>query len=465
MSTTTAPRPTAQPAPPAPSKGRRAVDRLGGVATVVPVLLTALVLFAGALGRIPENMIGGLAVITGLGLVLGPLGNRLPGVSLVGGGALVCLMVPSVLVYLGFFSENTIAATSALMKQANFLYFVICTLVVGSIFGMRRTMMLSGLARIFAPLLVGTIAAVGVGTGVGMLFGYSFHRALFYIVVPIIGGGIGEGILPLSAAYSGALGGTPETYVAELIPAAVVGNIVAIILAGALRRLGERRPQLDGGGMLVRPRASSDVAAPANVEAQAPVGAARAVTTARSQPASATASVPTAYGMGVLVICSMFVLGTVAEPLVHLPAPVLVIVLSVLLKVAGLVPESVESSARAVYSIICGHFVYPLMIGLGMLYVPLDNVLKVLGVGYVITCAAIVLTMAGAGFLVGRAIGMFPVDAALVTVCHSGLGGTGDVAILSASQRMVLMPFAQISTRIGGVTTVVAAASLIRLVS
>jgi len=465
MSTTTAPRPATLPEPTTPVEDRRAVDRLGGVAVVVPVLLTALVLVAGALGRIPENMIGGLAVITGLGMLLGPLGNRLPGVSRVGGGALVCLMVPSLLVYLGFFSENTLAATSALMKQANFLYFVICTLVVGSIFGMRRSMMLSGLARIFAPLLVGTLAAVGVGTGVAMLFGYSFHRALFYLVVPIIGGGIGEGILPLSAAYSGALGGSAETYVAELIPAAVIGNIVAIILAGALRRLGERRPQLDGGGMLVRPRPASDRPAAATVQAQGAAGAASSVATVRGEHASPTSSAPTAYGMGVLVICSMFVLGTLAEPLVHLPAPVLVIVFSVILKVAGLVPESVEDSARAVYSIICGHFVYPLMIGLGMLYVPLDNVLKVLSLGYVVTCAAVVLTMAGAGFLVGRAIGMFPIDAALVTVCHSGLGGTGDVAILSASQRMVLMPFAQISTRIGGVTTVVAAASLIRLIS
>ena len=55
---------------------------------------------------------------------------------------------------------------------------------------------------------------------------------------------------------------------------------------------------------------------------------------------------------------------------------------------------------------------------------------------------------------VGRLLGMYPIDAAIVTACHSGQGGTGDVAILTAANRMQLMPFAQIATRIGGAATV-----------
>ena len=71
------------------------------------------------------------------------------------------------------------------------------------------------------------------------------------------------------------------------------------------------------------------------------------------------------------------------------------------------------------------------------------------------------IAMALSGFFIASRLNMYPVEAAIVTSCHSGLGGTGDVAILSASNRMSLMPFAQIATRIGGASTVIAATLLL----
>ena len=63
-------------------------------------------------------------------------------------------------------------------------------------------------------------------------------------------------------------------------------------------------------------------------------------------------------------------------------------------------------------------------------------------------------TIIATGFVVGGWLKMYPIDTAIVTACHSGQGGTGDVAILTAANRMQLMPFAQIATRIGGAITV-----------
>ena len=71
-----------------------------------------------------------------------------------------------------------------------------------------------------------------------------------------------------------------------------------------------------------------------------------------------------------------------------------------------------------------------------------------------ITIVSTVVTLMATGFFVGRKLNMYPIETAIVNACHSGQGGTGDVAILTAADRMQLMPFAQIATRIGGAITV-----------
>jgi Na+/citrate or Na+/malate symporter len=76
-------------------------------------------------------------------------------------------------------------------------------------------------------------------------------------------------------------------------------------------------------------------------------------------------------------------------------------------------------------------------------------------VPYLITIVATVVSIISTGYVVGGWMKMYPIDTAIVTACHSGQGGTGDVAILTAGNRMQLMPFAQIATRIGGATTVI----------
>lgn len=404
----------------------------------------ALTVFLSAhFGLLPKTMIGGLAVIMTMGVFFGQIGQRLPILKEIGGGAILCLMLPSVLVFYGFFGSTTIDATKMLMKDANFLYLVIASLVVGSILGMNRFILVQGMVRMFVPLVVGTLAAVAAGLLVGTLFGYSVYHTFFFIIVPIIGGGIGEGILPLSLAYSAILGGSPDQYVAQLVPAAVVGNIVAIICAGVLARLALRKPHLNGNGMLIRAREENDLF--------------------REQE-DKSAGIDFRYmGAGVLVICAFFILGGLLEKVVHIPGPVMMILVAVLFKYLQVLPARLEDGSKAFYKLVSTAFIWPVMIGLGMLYVPLDSVVKVFSVGYVVVCASVVIAMTLAGFLIGNLLKMFPIESAIVTCCHSGLGGTGDVAILSASSRMALMPFAQISTRIGGASTVILATLLLGL--
>ena len=49
---------------------------------------------------------------------------------------------------------------------------------------------------------------------------------------------------------------------------------------------------------------------------------------------------------------------------------------------------------------------------------------------------------------VGRAVGFYPLEAAIAAgMCTTNMGGSGNVAVLSSAKRMELLPFAQIVTR------------------
>ncbi|SEK34168.1 malate:Na+ symporter [Kosakonia sacchari] len=421
------------------------LSRLHGLEVgAVPLLLfigiASIVAISATAGLLPKNMIGGLAVIMTLGFAFAKIGRMLPVLKDVGGPAILCLMVPSVLVYFGLFEAHTLATVHLLMKEANLLYFVIACLVVGSILGMNRVILIQGMIRMFVPLVAGTVVAVLSGLLVGTVFGYTPYHTFFFIIVPIIGGGIGEGILPLSLAYSAILGQTPDVYVAQLAPAAVVGNIFAIICAGVLSRIGMRRPSLTGNGMLIRSDEDNRVFAQTQEVQQTDFQL---------------------MGGGLLMICAFFIVGGLFEKLVHIPGPVLMILIAVLCKYAQVIPKSMEQGAHSCYKFVSAALVWPLMIGLGMLYVPLESVVAVFSMGYVVVCGSVVIAMALSGYFIATWLNMYPVEAAIVTSCHSGLGGTGDVAILSASNRMALMPFAQIATRIGGASTVILATLLL----
>ncbi|MBH2582789.1 2-hydroxycarboxylate transporter family protein [Serratia marcescens] len=417
----------------------RQID-IGAVPIALFITICAIVAISAYANFLPKNMIGGLAVIMTLGFALAQLGKSIPVLRDIGGPAILCLMVPSVLVYFNVFQPNVMSTVHLLMKDANLLYFVIASLVVGSILGMNRVILIQGMIRMLVPLVVGTITAVITGLLVGKLFGFTFYHTFFFIIVPIIGGGIGEGILPLSLAYSAILGSTPDVYVAQLAPAAVLGNIFAIVTAGVLARIGMQRKALSGDGMLIRSAQENAMFAikeqSGNVDFQL-------------------------MGGGLLVICAFFIVGGLFEHIVHIPGPVLMILFAVLCKYCRVIPASMETGAHSFYKFVSTALVWPLMIGLGMLYVPLESVVAVFSVGYVVVCGSVVLSMGLVSFLIAPYLKMFPVEAAIVTCCHSGLGGTGDVAILSASNRMGLMPFAQIATRIGGASTVIGATLLL----
>ena len=425
---------------------RLASFKIGPLPLPLFVAIAAVIFGAAYVGKLPADMIGGFAAIMMFGFLFSEIGARVPILKQIGGPAILCLFVSSALVgYQAFYPDLGkifVKSITGVMKDANFLYLYIACLVTGSMLGMNRRVLIQGFMRMFVPLAIGTLGAVAAGMLAGLVFGYTPGHTFFYIVMPIIAGGIGEGILPLSLAYSDILSTPQAGLIASLIPAALIGNVVAIVSAGIMKRIGEKKPEYTGNGLLVRSGEDNELLKEMAVEK--PI------------------ELPL-MGAGLIMACTMFIFGLFLSPFIGIPGPIIMIIGAALLKVSKLIPARMELGAQQMYKFIATNMTYPLLVGLGVLYVPWNDLVAAFTVQYFIICTVTVLAMVSSGWFVGRLLNMYQVESAVVTACHSGLGGTGDVAILSACNRMELMPFAQISTRIGGVTTVITAASLIHL--
>lgn len=417
---------------------------VGSVPLPVYLVLSLVILVTAYLEQLPVNMLGGFAVILTMGWFLGTLGANIPYLKNFGGPAIMSLLIPSILVFFNLINDNVLQSADMLMKQANFLYFYIACLVCGSILGMNRKILVQGLMKMIIPMMIGMVLAMGVGTLVGVLLGMDWKHTLFFVVTPVLAGGIGEGILPLSLGYSQITGMGSEQLVGQLIPATIIGNFFAIGCSAFISRLGEKKPHLSGKGQLVKQKPGEEIDLEEE-EDKSPIDV-------------------KLMGAGVLTACTLFITGGLLQHLTGFPGPVLMIVVAAALKYINIVPAETQRGSKQLYKFISGNFTFPLMAGLGLLYIPLKDVVGVLTWQYFLVVISTVLTVITTGFFVSKFMNMYPVEAAIISACQSGMGGTGDVAILSTTDRMNLMPFAQVATRLGGAITVISMTFIFRLI-
>ncbi len=127
----------------------------------------------------------------------------------------------------------------------------------------------------------------------------------------------------------------------------------------------------------------------------------------------------------------------------------------------GIMPRDIELAAQKWYQFVAGNFTFALLAGIGIAYTDLGEVINAFSLMYLLL---VIVTVAGAvvgTMLVGRLMGFYEIEVAITAgLCMANMGGTGDVAVLSASDRMELMPFAQISSRIGGTIIILLATGL-----
>lgn len=414
--------------------------RIGVLPFPVYLLLIIILGVMTAKGKLASDLTTGIALVAVGGFTCAELAKRIPWIQNIGAASIFSAFIPSMLIFYGFMPQPIVKAVTDFTKNSNFLYLFIAAIIVGSVLSMDRNTLVKGFVRIFIPVAAGSIVAMIIGTGVGMALGTPMKQALFYTVIPIMAGGVGEGALPLSTGYAQILGVEQGPIFAQVLSACMLGNIAAICSAGALSYLGTRKPELTGNGQLTKA-----------------TGNELPIETAGS--ANYLLDVGSIAAAGVTAI-ALYLMGVLTHQLFDWPAPVVMLVFVVIAQLFQIVPPHVRNGAHFMYKFFSTAVTYPLMFAVSVAMTPWGEIVSAFHWINIVTAIATVLSLTFTGYFVGKLVGMYPVEAAIINATHSGLGGTGDVAILTAANRMELMPFAQIATRIGGGITVLAALSI-----
>lgn len=431
--------------------GRR-LDRLGTIAGLpAPLFLIAfaLVLTAALTNHLPAPMITGFAAAMVLGGLLMWLGNAVPVVRDFGLPTILCTFVPAVLVFTGLMPQTVTEVVTNFTTEFGFLDFFVIALVTGTILGMPRQLLLKAGPRFIVPL-IGCIVLTLFGIGaLGAVTGFGFHDALFYVAAPTMGGGIGIGALPMSDMYSAQFGGDPSSYLPTLMSAVVLANTVCILIAGiynGIGRYGQLFVGFNGHGELLRVRGTGDATL--------------------QMPRKRNAADFPALAQGLVIACVLFVAGNLLNavvPDVHEFA--WTIILAALIKIFGLLPKRLEEAASSWSDLATSAWLPTLLVCVSISYIDIHEVLAALGdpLFLALTAGSVVSSALVAGVL-GWLVKMNFVEASITPgLAMADSGGSGDVSVLSAADRMHLMPFAQLATRLGGVVTLLSTSLLVAL--
>lgn len=409
-----------------------------------PVYLSLLLLLGAftALGKLPSDISLMIALLGVGGFTCAEIGRRIPVLSSLGAAAILATFLPSFLAYEGLLPGNTVDAIKTFTKDSQFLYLYIAAIIVGSVLSMDRHVLIRGFVKIFLPMLAGTLAAIVVGFAVGLAFGMSAHDVFFFVLVPALGGGVGEGAIPLSIGYGVILHQDQGLLLAQLLPPVMFASLTAILFSGALNHWARNRPDLTGYGTLQKDEHDD-------------ISLLHAVPDTAIAPGDVAAA-------GLTAVC-LYLIGLLGQHLFKFPGPITMLLLAILLNLGKLVSPNLKSGSYVYYRFFSTAVTYPLLFAIGVALTPWDKLMAAFTPAMVVTIVASVAALMGTGFFVGRRLGFYPVEAAIVTGCRASQGGTGDVAILTACDRLQLMPFAQIATRIGGAATVTLALAAMRV--
>lgn len=411
------------------------------------IIAFGLMILASYFDALPPSMVTGFAVTGLLGGILMWIGNRLPKVREYGLPTLLCTFIPSILYFGGIIPENVQSTVSIFLEEQGFLDFFVSAIIVGALLGMPRALLIKAGPRFFFPMIVTIVGVLALMGGISFFIGNGFFEGVLFYGAPIMAGGLGLGAVPMAEMYAEQLGTDPSVFMGTLISLVALANMLCVILAGILRGITKNGKQwfvgFNGNGELMRIKGDrKDL----------------------QQPKRSSTTNYVAMFQGLMIASIILVVGGLLNAAIgglHMYA--WAILVTVVLKIFKLLPKELEKAATQWGDFVNTTLISALLVAVSLTYIDLNEVVEAVTSWEFLfmTIIAVVASALIAG-VSGWLVKFNFVEATVIPgLIMADSGGSGDVAVLSAADRMHLMPFAAIATRIGGTITLFLATLLV----
>jgi Na+/citrate or Na+/malate symporter len=405
---------------------------LGGLPIFSYLLMASLTVLFWGMGELTETgIVGAFAFMWTIGFFLFAIGEKLPvWKDYIGGGFIMAFIGSAVMKHFGIISSEISTFLVDSVFDNRFLYFLLVALIGGSILSVNRKVLIKSVVGYIPVILFGIAGAMIMGVLSGLLFGVAPARIITMYVLPIMGGGNGAGAIPMAEIYESVTSGDRAAYYSFAISILTLANIIAILVASTLNKLGKKFPGLTGNGRLMHESVEIKIDNEKEQEVE---------------PAKLNTHGAVYFTVGILFLS--FLLFALI-PSVHLFA--WAVILFIILNVLDILPEETKASIQALNVWGLKLFIIVVLVAVGTM-TDLNELIKALSPANIVIASLIVLgAVLGTG-LSAKIFKFYPIEAAITAgLCMANRGGSGDLEVLGASKRMELFPYSQISSRIGG---------------
>lgn len=419
--------------------------KIQGVPMVPFLVMAAIILVAMYTGKLGTDVLSTIALLMALGGILFEIGNRIPIFNKwVGGGSMLAMMVPSWMVYQKLIPQTYVDATVNFYDGISFQTMFICFLMAGSLLVIGRRTLIQSIARYIPTILAGVAGAAIFGLLGGMAMGYRPADIVCNYVLPIMGGGNGAGAVPMSQIFEEVTGISKDAFYAKAIAILTFANILCIIVGALLNGLGKQFPKLTGDKTNLMRSSSANLVGDEKIRL----------------PEATLGDCGNAFLWVGAIFAAACLVKAVAPKIcgARIHEYAWFVLFLAVLNVANMVPLYVRAGIKKVTDMFTRHWTGVVFAGIGIALTDFSEFVSVINLDTLVISLAVVVGAVVGTAVVGGILGLYPIDAAVTAgLCMANRGGGGDVVVLGAADRMELMSYAAVSSRIGGAIVLIIA--------